>query len=280
VTARNPDAPSPYPGPLALLTDFGSDHWFAGVLRGVLAREAPGVPILDLTHSVPGFDARAGSYILGCAAPYFPEGSVFVCVVDPGVGSERDPLVLESRGRAFIGPDNGLFSHLLAEDPGARARLLDLRSAGPLSRTFHGRDLFAPAAARLVRGARPEDLGPPVTHLQRLEVHGPQLLSGGLQGEVEMADSFGNLLTNVRRDHVRHVLGGEAEAADEPPWEVILGEHRLQLGETYASARPGEALALWNSWDHLEVAVREGSAAEALGAGPGSRVLLRRKAGE
>lgn len=238
---------------VALLTDFGLSDPYVGILKGVVAGIAPDAPILDVTHGVPPQDVRVGALFLEAAWPYFPEGTVFVCVVDPGVGTPRRPLVASCAGRLFVGPDNGLLSLL----PGAIYRELCAPWGLPSrSRTFHGRDLFAPAAARLAAGADVADAGPVVADVVRLALPAP---ADGL-GEVLWVDTYGNAVTNLPgRD------AGEVEVAG----------CRLPVVHAYGEVPPGTAVALTGSTGRLEVAVREGSAAARLGIGPGAPVRWR-----
>lgn len=235
---------------LALLTDFGlSDPW-VGVMKGVIAGIAPDARVIDLTHGVPSQDIRVGALHLDASWRYFPEGTVFLCVVDPGVGSSRRPVVVRAADRLFVGPDNGLFGLL----PDAEARLLSAPWGLPNpSRTFHGRDLFAPAAARLCAGARFEDAGPLLGAPQPIDLPRPD----GPHGQVLLVDRFGNLITNLpgRDDGVVRIAGQAAPVA-----------------RTYASVEPGALVAVTGSTGHLEVSVRDGSAAERLGASTGTVV--------
>lgn len=270
---RSDDRKSTYPGPVVLMTDFGPDHWFAGVLRGVLAAESPGSAVIDLTHSVSPFDVRGGSYLLGCAAPYFPDGAIFVCVVDPGVGSDREALAVEIDRRLYLAPNNGILSHLLRRATKSSARLLEPGVGEGISATFHGRDLFVPAAARIARGEPLQDLGPPVTNLFSLDIENPRLEAGRTEGIVEMVDAFGNLMTNIALGDLEEP-GGIGRVGAGPGARARLGEVEVPLVRTYADAKSGEPIALWNSWGYLEIAIREGDAANVLGAGVGSPVLL------
>lgn len=239
-------------GPLALLTDFGLADPYVGVMKGVLAGLAPGVPVIDVTHGVPPQDVRLGALYLDAAWPWFPEGSVFVCVVDPSVGGPRRALVAEAAGRTFVGPDNGLLSLL----PAATYVALRLPAVLP-SRTFHGRDLFAPVAARLAMGGSAPDMGEPVVDVVRLVLPTPE----GDVGEVLYVDVFGNAVTNLP--------GCDAG------WIEVAGR-RAPVGLTYGAVEVGETLAVTGSTGRLEIAIREGSAARELGIGPGTRVRVER----
>ena len=250
---------------VTLLTDFGSRDTYVGVMKGVLAARFPQARPIDLTHAVPPQDVRAAAVHLRSAWSWFPRGSVHLCVVDPGVGSGRRILVGLQAGHAFLAPDNGLLSGVL--DPDAPLRELDLSglSLGPVSRTFHGRDVFVPAAARLLRGRAPHELGPLVTDAVRLEWPSPtRLPSGGWSAEITHVDHFGNLRTCL--------TSLDLPAAAAAGWSVHLGERRLPLVGTYAEVASGAALALINSSSAWELAVRDGSAEQGLGLGLGTVV--------
>ncbi len=237
-------------GPIALLTDFGLTDPYVGVMKGVVAGLAPGVPILDVTHGVPPQDVRVGALLLDAAWPYFPAGTVFVGVVDPGVGGARRPIVARAAGRLFVGPDNGLFG--LLPDPEVR-EITAPWGLPARSRTFHGRDLFAPVAARLAVGAPFEDVGPRVTDAVPMAL--PEARGG--VGEVLYVDRYGNAVTN---------LAGVERGV------LVVGGTRAPVVRTYGEGARGAPIALTGSTGRLEVAIRDGDAARTLGIGPGSVV--------
>jgi len=253
-------------GVVTLLTDFGAADVYAGVLRGVILRLAPEVRIVDLTHEVPAHDARLAALHLEDALPYFPEGTVHLVVVDPGVGTDRRGIAVVTQDAFGVGPDNGVLTPLLAR--GGRA--IELTAGGlalePLSRTFHGRDLFAPAAAALARGDDPGTLGSAVEDAIRLSFPEPALDGDAVTGEILHVDRFGNLITNVRAA----LLAG---------WGCFW----VEVGETLVAGpadnyRLGDEplRALFGSTGRLEIALREGSAACSLGIGTGDAVTVRR----
>jgi S-adenosylmethionine hydrolase len=235
---------------VALLTDFGlADPW-VGIMKGVIAGIAPEARMIDVTHGVPAQDVRAAALHLDAAWRYFPVGTAFLCVVDPGVGSARRPVVVRAADRLFVGPDNGLFGLL----PGAEARLLEAPWGLPdPSRTFQGRDLFAPAAARLCAGARFEDVGRSLGAPTPIDLPLPD----GTRGQVLLVDRFGNLITNLPGRDVG---------------VVRIGGQSAPVAHTYASVERGALVAVTGSTGRLEVSVREGSAAERLALGVGARV--------
>lgn len=258
-------------GFVTLLTDFGLSDTYVGVMKGVLARHHPRARAVDLTHAVPPQDVRAAAVHLASAWTWFPRGSVHVCVVDPGVGSGRRILVGEQRGHAFLAPDNGLLSGVLEPDAPLFALDLDALELGDVSRTFHGRDVFMPAAARLLRGRAPRELGAPVEDALRLEWPSPRRDGEGWSAEVVHADRFGNLRTCLTREH----LAPEAARG----WRAHAAGHALPVGATYADVAPGEELTLVDSSGFWELAVRDGSARERLGLQAGARVRFQPELG-
>ncbi len=235
---------------IALLTDFGLSDPYVGVMKGVLARLHPPALLLDITHSVPPQNVRMAALFLDSAWPWFPPGTVFLCVVDPGVGTPRRGVVAAAAGHLFVGPDNGLFSLL----PAPQFREITAAWGAPVpARTFHGRDLFAPVAARLAGGAPFADVGPLVTDPVRVEI--PAAVGG--RGEVLFVDHYGNAVTNL--------AGCEGGL-------VRVAGLRVPVCATYGDAGEGASLAVTGSTGRLEIAVRNGSAARDLGIGPGTPV--------
>jgi S-adenosylmethionine hydrolase len=250
-------------GLVTLLTDFGHRDPYVGIMKGVLHSRASALRgIVDLTHEVPAQDVRTASFFLSRSWSWFPEGTVHVAVVDPGVGSGRGVLAARHRGHLFLAPDNGLLTPLL--DGGAEARVLDLeRFALPgVSRTFHGRDVFAPAAAALASDVPFEEAGHEAAAWERLELPA----ASGPEGEVILVDVYGNLVTNL--DSVLVADGSRR-------WVVEVAGARVPLRGTYAEAGTGELLALVDSYGLVEIARRDGDAAAELGAGVGTSAVLR-----
>ena len=247
-------------GVVTLTTDFGLADAYVGVMHGVLLGR--GVErVVDLTHGIAPQDVRAGAFQLSHAWRFFPPGTVHVAVVDPGVGSGRRILVAEAAGQAFLAPDNGLLGPVL-EGLDPRVFALDAeRFALPgTSRTFHGRDVFSPAAAALAGGLEPAASGEPAADYERLAFPGPSADPSGVRGEVLLVDRFGNLVTNV---------GAALLAGDHGGWRAHLAGRSVPLVGTYAEVAPGELAALVDSFGLVEVAVRDGSAARELGLGRG-----------
>src|SRR5688500_15307617 len=185
--------------PVALLSDFGYRDAYVGVLRAVILSRSPASPVFDLTHGIPAGDVMAGALQLASAAPFCPAQTVFVAVVDPGVGSDRRAICIRSAGRLFLGPDNGLlWPAAAALDTPECFHISQRLAAGPVSATFHGRDVFAPAAALLALNRAAEDLGPPIRDAVRLVFPPASRAGTGISGEVLYIDGFGSAVTNIR----------------------------------------------------------------------------------
>jgi len=265
-------------GIVTLTTDFGYTDPYVGIMKGVMlsiaAEEFAGtrLELVDLTHGIAAQSVDAAAFHLEHAWRRFPRGTVHLAVVDPGVGTDRGVLVCALDGQLLIAPDNGLLSPILgAAGERAVCRELDLeRHRGPeLSRTFHGRDLFAPLAARLACGLDLDAVGPRVTRWVALERPRPVPgADGELAGCVQVVDGFGNLITNVAAAD----LDGPLER-----WTCELGASRIPLAETYGEGPSGALVALVDSFGYWEVAVCDGDAARRLAAGPGTPVVFRRK---
>jgi len=265
-------------GIVTLTTDFGLRDPYVGIMKGVLLTHGPGLRCVDLTHHVPAQDTRVAAFHLAHSWHWFPTGTVHVAVVDPGVGTARRILVAERAGHAFLAPDNGVLGGVLSAAGGegreaAAVLALDVeRFALPRrSATFHGRDVFAPAAAAIAGGLAPRTAGRRLADDWERGPRWPAPLRGEevVATEVLLVDHFGNLITGLVPD---------AREGDLLDWEVLIGGHTVPCAKTYGSVRPGELCALVDSYGHLEVAVRDGDAAARLGLGPGAPLELRRKA--
>jgi hypothetical protein len=250
--------------PIVLLTDFGSLDTYVGVMKGVIAGIAPEAPILDLLHEIPLGDVRLGALLLDASLDAFPPGSVFCCVVDPGVGTSRRALAARVGPYTLVGPDNGLLS--LAWARLTPARVFEIAERRYLrervSRTFHGRDVFAPVAARIAGGLEIEALGPRVEDPVELRLPEPRPEAGGWRGEILRIDRFGNAITNLDAALAR------------PGVRLRVAEHAFPLRETYGEASPGEPLALVGSSDRIELALNGENAVRRLGLRIGDAVLL------
>lgn len=247
---------------IALLSDFGLRDPYVGVMKGVILSICPGARLVDLCHEIPPQDVAAASRALHANAKYFPEGTIFVAIVDPGVGSsDRVPVAVLADDRTYVGPDNGIFG-LLDMDRGVRIQNKAVMLS-EVSRTFHGRDIFAPAAAHLGRGVKLDYLGPAIDRLRDLDLPEPRVTRTGMIGEVVWVDRFGNLITNIPAARFKE---GAA---------VRLGRRWIgKVVKTYASVKPGELAALIGSSGTLEIAVRDGDAHTETGAAVGAPVLV------
>lgn len=244
---------------ITLLTDFGSIDAYVAEMKGVLLSQVPDATLVDISHSITPGDVPAAAYVLHRAWQRFPAGSVHLVVVDPGVGTSRAALALEAHGHAFIGPDNGLFSYVLRDTAISVVELAVPEGAAP---TFHGRDVFAPAAARLALGEPLAALGRPFTaEPERLATREPYHEGKVLVGEVIYVDRFGTLVTNFTPEILPDYAVIEIEG-------VEIG----RLRRTFGDVPTGTLVAFLGSEGHVEIAVRDGSAARKLGTGVGGRV--------
>ena len=243
---------------ITLLTDFGTADGYVGEMKGVMLTDAPAAMIVDVTHEIPPHDVEIGRLTLARYWRRFPPGTVHVAVVDPGVGSNRAALAIASDERYLVGPDNGLLSPALLI-PGARAVSLAVPTGA--SPTFHGRDVFAPAAARLARGDDVDELGQPITDpVVRRTPEPHRAANGNVVGEVLAIDRFGNAITNLVG-----MRGGE----------VFVAGRDLSVRRTYADLKPGEVGAVVGSTGLIEIVQRDGRASDSLQLARGALVTLR-----
>ena len=258
---------------VALLTDFGSRDHYAGTMKGVILGICPEVTFVDITHDIPPHDLLTATLELAASYKYFPSGTIFLVVVDPGVGSARRGIAADTGDFRFVAPDNGVLTAVLKESPARRAvELTERRYArATVSRTFEGRDRFAPAAGWLAKGVDLTALGRSAGSIQLLNIPVPQVADDLLSGEVLRVDRFGNLVTNIDRklfEKFVHANGIEISAATHLIGRVVA---------TYAEAAADEVCALFGSTDHLEIAVNAGSASERLNLTRGAVVTIRRR---
>lgn len=262
---------------ICFASDYGYADDFAGTCRGVIARLAPDVTVIDLTHGLPQRDVLAGALIVRNTLRYMPDRAVHLAVVDPGVGGPRRAVALRSAGdRLFVGPDNGLLT-LAADADGGVAEAYELTNeelwVSPLSATFHGRDVFAPVAARLAAGLPLDVVGRPVTPegLVRLKVPSPRSTRDGLVTTAVLVDRYGNVALGLDRDELAAARFGEVV-------ELLTGgeKYLAQIAQTFSAVRPSDIVVLIDSYGQAAVAVNAGSAREVLGIEPGDEVRLRR----
>jgi S-adenosylmethionine hydrolase len=257
---------------IALLTDFGTRDHYVGTMKAVILGICPDATLVDITHDIPAHDVLAGALELAASYKYFPSGTIFLVVVDPGVGSARRGIAADTGEYRLVGPDNGVLTAVLKETPARRTvELTERRYARPtVSRTFEGRDRFAPAAAWLAKGIDLSALGRSAGTVHQLAIPAPEVGEHQLTGQVLRIDRFGNLVTNIdRKQFDKFVQSGEVE--------ITVAAHRIgRVVATYAEAAPNELCALFGSSDHLEVAINAGSAAEQLKLTRGAEVLIRR----
>lgn len=258
---------------ITLTTDFGTRDAYVAEMKGVMldiaASGGQTLSLIDLTHEVAAHDVTEGALALDAAAPFFPRGSIHLAVIDPGVGTDRRGLVVRTDRALLVGPDNGLFTPFLED--GRLWQAWELRAAeyrlSAVSRTFHGRDIFAPAAAHLAAGVPPERFGPPVRDPLRLAWPTVRAVTGAVAGAVLHVDRFGNLVTSIRAETLEEAGGGV---------RIRLGGRPLRLVGTYGELEAGQAGALVGSSGRLEIAVREGSAAVRFKARRGTPVVVSR----
>jgi S-adenosylmethionine hydrolase len=258
---------------IALLTDFGTRDHYAGTMKGVALGICPDATLVDISHDLPAHDVLAGALELAACYRYFPSGTIFLVVVDPGVGSARRGIAADTGDYKFVAPDNGVLTIALDEHPPKRlVELTERKYARPtVSRTFEGRDRFAPAAAWLAKGIDVTALGRSAGSIYRLDIPQPQVGADRIDGQVLRVDRFGNLVTNIDRKTFDRLSGGELD--------VRVGAHQIpRVVSTYADAAPGEICALFGSTDHLEIAANGASAAAALQLARGSEVHVARRA--
>jgi S-adenosylmethionine hydrolase len=262
---------------VTFLSDFGLQDDFVGTCHGVMKRIAPDVEIIDITHGIPPQHVLQGALVLANTTPYMPEG-IHLAVVDPGVGGSRRPLALRSGdGRVFVGPDNGLLIPA-AEQTGGIAAVHELANADyaldTVSRTFHGRDLFAPAAAHLAAGVALEALGPPLAAdaLAHLDLPSPEIGENRIRATVLYIDRFGNVQLNLNREHLQQaaVLPGTTV-------EIELGLERYYAvaARTFADARKGDVILYEDAYRNIALAISGGNAASLFAAAPGQEVRIR-----
>jgi S-adenosyl-L-methionine hydrolase (adenosine-forming) len=262
---------------ISLTTDFGLSNHYVGVMKGVIHSVCPDARIVDITHEIPAYSILAGAYAIQQAAPFFPPGTIHIAVVDPGVGTTRRSLLVDSRDQFFIAPDNGVLSFILGSDPTAVIRELTNSELWlkRVSSTFHGRDIFAPVAAAIAAGTvKAKDVGPRVEAPVLLESTQPHEThpAGTWHGTVLSTDRFGNIITNFPQESFA--------ALPERAFEIDLGNgssrrQTQRFRTTFGDAKPSELFAYFGSSGFIELAINQASAAARLGVSAGSPVTFR-----
>jgi hypothetical protein len=272
---------------ITLTTDFGIEDSYVGTMKGVMLDIAPHARLVDITHQITPQDVRQTAYVLYAAYHFFPSQAYHLVVVDPGVGSARRAIAVQLSHGTFVGPDNGVFSYVMAQE--SIEAIVEL--ANPcyrlpvVSETFHGRDVFAPGAAHLAAGVSLDQLGPAISDPVRLSLPRLDVAPGAIRGEVLHVDHFGNVTTSIGRLHWRgdklsFVPAFRRQIAEQARFSaedavVVAGGRKMQgMRRTYAEVEPGHVLTLVGSQGHLEIAVREGSGAQRLGLHVGDPVEL------
>jgi S-adenosyl-L-methionine hydrolase (adenosine-forming) len=259
---------------VALLTDFGHRDPFVGIMKGVMLGITPDLQLIDISHEITPQRIREAATVLSVSFPYFPPHTVFLVVVDPGVGGARRPIVVETAEHVFVAPDNGVLGPVL--DQAEVRRVIHATEARyfrqPISHTFHGRDVFAPLAAWLSHGVEARAMGAAIDDYTRLELPRPLIQTDGrIEGEVLYQDRFGNLITNIAESWVAELWGP-------PPWQGIQGQLETSviygLDAYYAQRSSQELGLIVNSWGFFEIFVNGGNAAQATGAVEGSSVSI------
>lgn len=263
-------------GVITLLTDFGTQDEYAGVLKGVILTINPSATVVDITHHIAPQGIDQAGEVLDAAFSYFPKETIHLAVVDPGVGTRRHIVAVRSQGHTFVAPDNGLLTPILAGGHLTRAVRVENERLyrQPVSATFHGRDIFAPVAAHLSMGMPMEELGPHVggDHIVRRPYRRCEWTpKGDIVGEVVYIDRFGNIGTNIDRSSIRKL----EEPSERGPLEITIGDRTIsRLSESYSQSGAEELAALLNSRDRLEIAINGGNAAQWVSAQPGMVVRV------
>jgi S-adenosylmethionine hydrolase len=256
---------------ITLTTDYGTNDHLVGVLKGVILKINPEAQIVDITHGVTPFDLLDGAMAIANAYSYFPPRTIHVVIVDPGVGTDRRPILVSGQNQYFIAPDNGVLSGVYEKEQQFLVRHLTAEHyfLQPVSKTFHGRDIFAAVAGWLSKNWQPGSMGEEITDFKRFALPKPKEADGMLKGVVLKVDAFGNLITNFRAEDL------PAGAIEKGAIKLQVGSHAIgKLVPTFANGAANEPFAFVGSSGLLEIGVNKGSAAKTLGLGRGTPVLL------
>ena len=251
---------------IVLLTDFGSHGWYTGVMKGVIASVNPSASVIDLCHSISSEDVREGSFILGLSFGFFPRGTIFVAVVDPGVGSDRKNLIVKTDNHLFVAPDNGILTSVFERTAVERVYQVSpgKYTLAPQGSTFLGRDVFAPVAAHLSLGIPPEEIGEEVKSVLMVSAIQPFVNErGDISGRAVYVDDFGNIITNIEEAFLRSVFPGQIPRDD---LTIRLAGHTIRgVQRYYAQGECGKLMAIVDSWGFIEITVNRGNAFRYLG---------------
>jgi len=255
---------------ITLITDFGHTSGYVGIMKGVILSINPGCQIVDITHHISPQDREEAAFVLQSVHPFFPSNSVHLVVVDPGVGTDRKPIIVESAQNWFVGPDNGVFSFVFLKDQ--KKKVWEITNEQyylpQVSATFQGRDIFAPVAAHLSLGVSVHVLGKELEHYVHLEGLESEKNEDGLKARVLFIDHFGNLVSNISRQLFTKVVGDK-------PFRITVGGLAIHtISRTYADGRDGEVIALFGSSNQLEISVRNGNCQRLLQVAKGSEVSV------
>lgn len=255
---------------ITLMTDFGTSDNYVGVMKGVILSINPQAQIIDITHAIPPQDIHGAAFLIDSAYRYFPTGTIHLIVVDPGVGSERRAIVCQTQTAYFICPDNGILTHIFRnEEPIHTVTVENTAYFLPqISNTFHGRDIFAPVAARLSRGVSINKLGNPATNPVQLPIPKPAVSNEAIVGHVIWIDSFGNLITNISHKILESL-------PEQSSFVIHAGIAKIDcLNHSYAESAVGELLAIIGSTNQLEISINQGDAAQILGLKRGDAITV------
>src|SRR5438105_4904397 len=268
ILKRRNTVPNPI---ITLTTDYGTNDHLVGTLKGVILKINPDVTIVDITHDVAPYDLLDGALAIGSSYSYFPPRTIHVVVVDPGVGTDRRPLLVSGETQYFVAPDNGVLSLVYEREQTVLVRHANVEHyyLQPVSNTFHGRDVFAPIAAWLSKGSQASAMGEEIADYKKFSMPRPKSADGMAKGVVLRTDSFGNIVTNFRAEDL------PAAAVESGAVNITLGAHSInKLVDTFAKGNPGEPFAYIGSNGFLEIGVNRGNAAKSLGIGRGAQVTL------
>lgn len=260
---------------ITLLTDFGTKDHYVASMKGVILRINPKCNIIDITHQISPQDIEGGALLLAHTFSYFPKGTIHLAIVDPGVGGERKPILLKTENYFFVGPDNGLFTWVSEKEKvDCVIGLTNQKYFLPhITSTFHGRDIFAPVAAHLSLGIRPEAFGKKIHKWVKLDLKKPEQKGERLFGKILLIDHFGNLISNIDRIQFLQFIRGK-------PFIIkIGGESISKISKSYGESKKGKALALFGSLGFLEIAIGEGNAQKSLKVARGDPIIIERSKG-